>query len=65
MPTVPPQQQKARFRQTEIEDFLKQENLRLGSGLKLINKRGKAIYINNEDYLEKFALYLKSQCQLK
>ena len=62
MPTVPVS---TRFRQKEIEDFLKQEKLRPGSGLKLINDRGKAVYIGNEDYLERFAKYLKLICQLK
>jgi len=53
------------YREEEIRSFIELEGLKPNSGLELVNKEKKTVYINQEEFLSRFALYLKGLAQLK
>lgn len=52
---------KLRYHDDTIEEFVSEEKLKKDSGLKVVTNKNKSVYINNEDYLEKFCKFLKKK----
>lgn len=57
--------QKKLYQGDAIEEFIKKENLKENSGIKIMSDKDKILYINTEDFLEKFCIFLKQKSYLK
>lgn len=57
--------QKKLYQGDAIEEFIKEENLKKDSGIKVLSDKDKSLYINTEDFLEKFCIFLKKKSYLK
>lgn len=58
-------QLKKRYQDDVIEEFIQKEGLKPESGVKMLSKYDKSLYINTEDFLEKFCVFLKQKSYLK
>lgn len=57
--------QKKLYQGDAIEEFIKKENLKENSSIKIMSDKDKILYINTEDFLEKFCIFLKQKSYLK
>lgn len=59
------QYQPSRYQEDTIKEIIQEENLKENSGLKLINKDNKIVYIQLENFIEKILIRLKKKSYLK
>lgn len=57
--------QKKRYQDDVIDEFIQKEGLKPESGMKVLSKHDKSLYINAENFLEKFCIFLKQKSYLK